>query len=385
MQEIPSIIQAYDATRERGEQSALVTVVHLEGSSYRRPGARMLVTDSGMMTGAISGGCLEGDALRKALLVLNQQQSKLVTYDTSDEDDATIGVQLGCAGVIQVLIEPVNADNPFNPVELLRKATANRQAYVLVTLFALQEKKSVQPGTCMLVEADGSMSCAIAEEPLRQAILEDVDTAFQEQKTLFREYASTGHQLTAFIEYVSPPISLVIIGAGNDAMPLLEIADTLGWETRVADGRPTHAKKERFASACQILVAKPEKVLEQIPIDRRTAFVLMTHNYNYDLAILKALLPTEVPYIGLLGPRKKLDRMLDDLAAEGIALNDTARARLFGPVGLEIGAETAAEIALSITAEIKAFFQGKAGGSLRLKAETIHSREDTLISKKNLP
>lgn len=385
MQEIPSIIQAYDATRERGEQSALVTVVHLEGSSYRRPGARMLVTDTGMMTGAISGGCLEGDALRKALLVLNQQQSKLVTYDTSDEEDATLGVQLGCAGVIQVLIEPVIADNPFNPVELLRKATANRQAYVLVTLFALQEKKSVQPGTCMLVEADGSMSCAIAEEPLRQAILEDVGAAFQEQKTLFREYIAAGHQLTAFIEYVAPPISLVIIGAGNDAIPLLEIADTLGWETRVADGRPTHAKKERFASACQILVAKPEKVLEQIPLDKRTAFVLMTHNYNYDLAILKALLPTDVPYIGLLGPRKKLDRMLDELAAEGIVLDEAARARLFGPVGLEIGAETAAEIALSIAAEIKAFFQGKAGSSLRLKAETIHSREDTLISKKNLP
>ena len=111
MKEIRDIIKAYDEAQKQGKRTALATVVHLEGSSYRRPGARMLVTDDGEMTGAISGGCLEGDALRKALLVLSQQQSRLVTYDTSDEDDAKLGVQLGCNGIVRILFEPIDTNN----------------------------------------------------------------------------------------------------------------------------------------------------------------------------------------------------------------------------------------------------------------------------------
>src|ERR1700690_16126 len=136
MKEIREIIKAYDVAKNAGKKAALAAVVHLNGSSYRRPGARMLVTDEGELTGAISGGCLEGDALRKAMMVLSQQKSKLVTYDTSDEDDATIGIQLGCAGVIQVLFEPINESDTDNPIRLLSKAIATRQKAVLVTLFS---------------------------------------------------------------------------------------------------------------------------------------------------------------------------------------------------------------------------------------------------------
>ncbi|MBZ5858331.1 XdhC family protein [Flavihumibacter profundi] len=384
MKEINSIIEAFDAARESGEKSALVTVVHLEGSSYRRPGARMLVTDEGQMTGAISGGCLEGDALRKALLVLNQQQSKLVTYDTSDEDDATIGVQLGCAGVIQVLMEPINSTDPNNPIELLRKAAAKRQNFVLVTLFALEEKKSIQHGTCLLVEADGTISGNLEDGFLKHTILEDARIALTTQRPAFKNYKSAEHNLTAFIEFEPPPISLVIIGAGNDVMPLVNFADILGWETRVVDGRPTHAKKERFVSACQVLVSKPEHVLEQIPIDEQTVFVLMTHNYNYDLAMLRALLKTKVNYIGALGPKKKLDRMLDEIRAAGTKITAEQLSRVYGPVGLDIGAETAEEIALSVIAEIKAIQAGKTGESLRHKQEAIHSRHETRIEEKRI-
>src|SRR6188768_1046875 len=118
--EIRNILNAYKVAVEQGRQSALATVVHVDGSSYRRPGARMLITDEGQLTGAISGGCLEGDALRKALLVMSQQRSMLVTYDTMDEDDAKLGIGLGCNGIIQVLIEPINPDEPNNPIQLLK-------------------------------------------------------------------------------------------------------------------------------------------------------------------------------------------------------------------------------------------------------------------------
>jgi xanthine/CO dehydrogenase XdhC/CoxF family maturation factor len=385
MKEIREIIKAYDAAVHAGKRSALAAVVHLDGSSYRRPGARMLVTDEGELTGAISGGCLEGDALRKALLVLSQQQSKLVTYDTSDEEDATIGIQLGCAGIIQVLFEPIKAVDPDNPIQLLRKAVAIRQKSVLVTLFSLENKLTEQPGTCLLMEANGNISGRIPYPPeLESFILEDVRAAMVAEQSSFKQFVANDFNVTAFIEFLQPAVSLVVIGAGNDAIPMMQLGDMVGWDVRVVDGRNTHAKPERFASACQILVSKPEKVLEQIPIDNQTVFVMMTHNYNYDLAMLKALLPLKVPYIGMLGPKKKLDRMIDELRADGMEITDEMMEKVYGPVGLEIGAETAEEISLSIIAEIQAILNGKEGGLLRRKVDVIHARDETIIEEKRI-
>ncbi len=384
MKEIREIIRAFDAATKAGKKSALASVVHLNGSSYRRPGARMLVTDEGELTGAISGGCLEGDALRKAMMVLSQQKPKLVSYDTNDEDDATMGIQLGCAGIIQVLFEPIDENDVNNPIRLLQKAIAIRQKAVLVTLFSLEDKKNEQPGTCLLVEENGNISGTISFAELEKDIMDDVQATLQNQSSSFKSYIAPNFSVTAFIEFLQPPVSLVVIGAGNDAIPMMQIADVVGWEVSIIDGRSTHAKPERFVSACQVLVSKPEKVLGQISIDQQTVFVLMTHNYNYDLAMLKALLNRNVTYVGVLGPKKKLDRMLDEMRDEGIAITEDQLKNIYGPVGLEIGGETAEEIALSIIAEIKAVLSGKPGGCLREKQDVIHSRNDTFIEVKNL-
>ena len=383
MKEIREIIKTYDAAKNAGKKSALAAVVHLNGSSYRRPGARMLVTDEGELTGAISGGCLEGDALRKAMMVLSQQKSKLVTYDTSDEDDATIGIQLGCAGVIQVLFEPINENDVNNPIQLLSKAMALRQKAVLVTLFSLEDKKNEQPGTCLLLEENGNISGHIPFPEINNEIMSDVHEAMKHQNSSFKNYTRDDVHITAFIEFLQPPVSLVIVGAGNDALPLMQMADITGWDVRIVDGRNTHAKPERFVSACQVIVSKPGEVLEQIEIDSQTVFVLMTHNYNYDLAMLKALLVRDVTYVGLLGPKKKLDRMLDEIREEGTEINEEQLKNIYGPVGLEIGAETAEEIAISIIAEIKAVLSGKPGGSLREKQDTIHPSNDIFVEVKN--
>jgi xanthine/CO dehydrogenase XdhC/CoxF family maturation factor len=382
MKERKEIVKAYDAAVQSGKNVALASVVHLEGSSYRRPGARMLVNDEGELTGAISGGCLEGDALRKAMYALSQQRSMLVTYDTSDEDDMTIGIQLGCAGMIQVLFEPIDPTKQDNPIQLMRKALAIRQQAVMVTLFNLSNKHADQPGTCLLMESNGTISGAIPIQGMEKMVMEDVQLVMWNKKSLFREYQADGISMTAFIEFLQPAISLVVVGAGNDAVPMMQIADTLGWDVRVVDGRNTHARPERFVAACQVLVAKPEAVLDQLHIDSSTVFVMMTHNYNYDLSMLKALLSTQVPYIGMLGPQKKLDRMLDELRQDGIQLDDAMLAKVHGPSGLEIGAETPEEIALSIIAEIQAVMAGKAGGMLKDKPGVIHEREDTRIEKK---
>lgn len=345
MKELLEIVNAYDAARQAGKYCVLATVVHVEGSSYRRPGARMLVLDDGLMIGAISGGCLEGDALKKALLTFTDHQNRLVTYDTSDEDDATVGIQLGCEGIIQVLFEFINYDNSSNPIELIRKAIATRQKSVLISLFDLKNKKGPQKGTIFVYQLDEYNQLPENKKAWPSDVL---------------------------VQNIEPTISLVIIGAGNDAIPLMQMATILGWEVTIVDGRQTHAKQDRFINACQVLVSKPEKVLEQITVDHRTCFVLMTHNYQYDLQMIKALLPLDIPYIGLLGPKKKYNRIIEDLNKESVRTSEKDLAKIYGPTGLAIGAETSEEIASSIIAEIQAVLNHQTGSMLKWKETQIH-------------
>jgi xanthine/CO dehydrogenase XdhC/CoxF family maturation factor len=374
MKEIREIINAYNKASKNKKRLALATLVNLNGSSYRRPGARMIVDEEGQLTGAISGGCLEGDALRKAVFCIHTQTPKLVVYDTSDEEDATIGIQLGCSGIIQVLFEPIDETDPLNPIELLKKAIQKRQNTVLVTLYASKIKKGDTVGTSMLLEDSGKFHNNSTFQLVPETLMQDIKETLTVKKSTFKSYQHNDKTFNAFLSFISPPVSLVIVGAGNDAIPLQSIAETLGWEVTIVDGRHTYAKLKRFSSACQIIVSKPEQVLQQIPMDEKTVFVLMTHNYNYDYAILKALLGENVPYIGALGPKKKLDNMIKDLQAENIFLNERQKNILYGPIGLEIGAETPAEIALSITAEIMSVMNNKKGGSLRNLSTEIHPR-----------
>ncbi|SHH61047.1 XdhC family protein [Flavobacterium defluvii] len=176
----------------------------------------------------------------------------------------------------------------------------------------------------------------------------------------------------ALIEYINPPISLVIAGAGNDVQPLVKMASILGWKITIGDGRATHATEKRFPKADYLKTVKAEDFLEDIKIDDQTYFVLMTHNYKYDLAVLKLLLETNCQYIGILGPKTKLNRMLDDLQNEGINISEEQLDRIYSPIGLDIGAETSEEIALSIVSEIKAFSTGRTGTSLKYKTGKIH-------------
>ena len=302
MKEIHDIIKAFDETQKMKMRSALATVVHVEGSSYRRPGARMLIREDGQLTGAISGGCLERDALKKAFMVMLEQKSKLVTYDTNDEDDAKLGIGLGCNGIIQVLIEPINLSDPNNPIQLLKSIIASRQQKVLVTLFSLQKEHREQYGTCLLVSEDGNI---IGDPPyLKDVLLTDARKVLLSKQSSFRNYVTHNINQTAFIELILPTVHTVVIGAGNDVIPLVKMADLLGWETTVIDGRPDYADKKRFVSACQVIISRPENALDKLTIDDQTVFLLMTHNYNYDLAMLRALLKRKVVYIGSLGQEK---------------------------------------------------------------------------------
>ncbi|OOQ62213.1 XdhC family protein [Mucilaginibacter pedocola] len=372
MKELQEIINAFDAAQAHGKQTALATVVHVEGSSYRRAGARMLVTDDGQLTGAISGGCLEGDALRKARLVMAEQKPMLVTYDTTDDDDAKLGVGLGCNGIIQILIEPINPEDSNNPIALLRPILANRENAVVITVFNMNDRQQRQYGTCMLVNANGTYT---GNRP--QGIVTDELAVYALQVLQFGDQYNkiyrNANGYTCFIELLQPAIALVIAGAGNDALPLIQMAKVLGWHVTLADGRANYVTAARFPSADTLITARPDELLPQLTIDARTVFMLMTHNFNYDMSLLKNLLPLAVKYIGILGPKKRLSRMLAELA--GVEAEDEIAipANVYGPAGLNLGSEDAGEIALSIIAQIQGVMNNKDAQPLREKGY-IHER-----------
>ncbi|BDW94235.1 xanthine dehydrogenase [Flagellimonas marinaquae] len=381
MRELDMIISKYQELRLQEIRCILATVVHVEGSSYRRAGARMLVDEYGNITGAISGGCLEGDALRKALFTLDQQENKLVTYDTSDEDDAVIGAQLGCNGIIQVLFEPINYTDENNPCELLRTVTEQEVPMAVTVVFDL-DKSQQQLGTSLVADENQAVSGRQLPEELQQALLVKSREVINENASCFAELTTEEKTHFVFIQIHQPPVKLILVGAGNDAQTLAQQADLLGWKVTVIDGRPTHANKERFVGSCQVIVTKPEETLKNINIDQRTCLVLMSHNYNYDLAVLKLLLGNaETPYIGILGPLKKYNRMLNELLDEDIEVSKEDLAKIHAPVGLEIGAETPAEIGLSILVEIQSVLTNKGARPLKQKTEPIHDTKQNQFQK----
>ena len=381
MRDLDVIIKKYQELKSQNVRCILATVVHVEGSSYRRAGARMLVDEYGNITGAISGGCLEGDALRKAFFALDRQENKLVTYDTSDEEDVVIGAQLGCNGIIQVLFEPINYTEENNPCELLKAITEQEVPMAISVVFDL-DKTQHQQGTILVTDENEAVLGQQISKDLQQALLLKGKEVINENASYFAEVTTEEKTHFAFIQRHQPPVKLVFVGAGNYAQILAQQADLLGWKVTVTDGRPTHANKERFVGSCQVIVTKPEETLKNINIDNRTCFVLMSHNYNYDLSVLKLLLGNpETPYIGILGPLKKYERMLNELADESLEVSKEDLAKIHAPVGLEIGAETPAEIGLSILAEIQSVLTNKGARPLKQKTEPIHDTKQNQFQK----
>src|ERR1700761_8488284 len=195
MKELIDIVASYERAVKEKKKTALATIVLVEGSAYRRAGARMLITEDGQLTGAISGGCLEGDALRKARMVILQQEPLLVTYDTMDDDDAKLGVGLGCNGIIHILIEPID-DSKTNPITLLKAVISSKSYSVLVTVFSIEDRKAPQPGSCLCM-ADGKILMnGFDALPYKNELLEDAQNALNNQRSSVTAYEG----YTAFVE-----------------------------------------------------------------------------------------------------------------------------------------------------------------------------------------
>ncbi|MGI4834177.1 MAG: XdhC family protein [Janthinobacterium lividum] len=372
MTELQRLFIAYDQHRTAQRPCALATVVEVLGSAYRRPGARMLVTEDGELTGAISGGCLEGDARQRARRAIFQGEPALVTYDTRDEEDPRHGLGPGCQGVVRILLEPLDFKNSDNPLEILRGFAQHPAPAVLATVFETDASglKAAVGQRVLLSEAGVVRGTPLLAAPLAEA----ARATLAERRPQILTIETDAGPVRASLEMLLPPLRLVVYGAGNDAQPLVHLAGSLGWHITVVDGRPNLATAARFPEAAEVRVV-PVRELEAAVPDPLAYHVLLSHNYAYDLAALQTLLASPAPYIGLLGPRLKAQRLLDELDTFPAEQVQQLRERLHSPVGLDLGSETPEEIALAIVAEIQAQHNGRQGRPLRERAGTVHVPE----------
>jgi xanthine dehydrogenase accessory factor len=381
MNEARALVEAFDAACDRGERCALATVVSVEGSSYRRPGARMLVCEGGASTGTISAGCLEADVVEHAKRVIVGGAPKLVEYDTaSTGDEMAWGLGLGCNGVVRVLVEPLAPGSAY--VEALRRSgEAHAAPLTVATVYRHTPPESapaaprIEPGARLFFNGEGEVG--------REKLCDEAAALLEgEVRALARggftsgahAYEADGGAVKVFVETLLPPVPLVVFGAGHDALPVVELARGLGWQTEVVDPQARPASRARFAAADRVTLARPEEVAAQVSITPRTLTLLMSHNYSHDLALLRFLLASPARYVGVMGPRKRTERMLSELAAgEDLFRPEEADlARLYAPAGLDIGANAPAEIAVSIIAEMRAVLGGRRGGMLRERRGSIH-------------
>ncbi len=333
MKELQAIVRALLAPTTG--KTVLATLVTVEGSSYRRPGARLLIAAGGLTFGSISGGCLEEDVLARAKRVMATGQAETVVYDTTRENDLVWGVGLGCHGVVNVVIERLPP----------------RPAWAV----ALDENITVRRSTAL-------------------AIVHTASTTVPLGTRLAAELPADAIPVTGvFLNIVPPLTALVIFGAGDDAQPLARLAHELGWHVTVADPRPAFATSPRFPTAERLVVAPAAELAGRSSLDPGTLAVVMTHHYVHDVPLLRTLLPQPLAYLGLLGPKKRAAKILADLAGEGVVLTPAQHARLHAPVGLDLGADSPAQVALAIIAEMQASLSGRDARPLRQRTRPIHS------------
>jgi xanthine/CO dehydrogenase XdhC/CoxF family maturation factor len=370
LSEIAEVLRAIESLSARGERMALATIVAVKGSSYRQPGARLLVPEAGPMVGNISGGCLEGEVQEAAREVMETGTPRLLTFDLTADDEAVWGWGLGCNGVIDVFVEP--AERAAEVARALRQALEEERPIAHVTVVE-SAAPAMKPGAHMVVHPDGRREGTLGSPDDDDLVFaHEAERAIQERVSEVVPISSREGEVRAFVEVLEPPPRVLVCGAGHDAIPVVRLAAGLGWRVTVADDREAFLSTDRFPEAADLVHTKPDMLAGAMELDRRTHAVVMTHNFLRDLDYLRSLLGTDVSYIGMLGPRARLERLLENLARDGVRPSAEDLAKIHGPAGLDLGADGPEEIAAAIVAEILAVQRGREAGFLRERKGSIH-------------
>jgi xanthine dehydrogenase accessory factor len=371
MKELQAILEKIEKFAP-GETAILATVVDVQGSGYRRPGARMLIDADGRAIGTVSGGCLEADVLERAKKVLETGEAIVITYDTTKDENSLFGLGMGCRGIVRILLEPIEKDNTL--AITFRQVLEYRWRQSIATM--ISSSRAVTGGRFFYsaVEQFDSENLPNDVESLEK-LQGDLLAFFQACKAPeVRHYKIGDDEFELFFENINPPLNFLLFGAGFDALPLVRFAKELGWRVTVIDRRPAFANVERLPEADEIIVSNIDEISDSIFADENSAAVVMTHNYERDRTILRRLLKSQCRYVGALGPKKRTEKILAELAADGAEFPQENLSKLHAPVGLDIGADSPEAIALAVVAEIQAILKNREGGFLRNRTGSIYDR-----------
>jgi xanthine dehydrogenase accessory factor len=350
---IAPLLPLYEREQRAGRALALAVVVHTEGSTYRKPGALMLITADGEYAGLLSGGCLESDLLERAQQVMASGEARLVTYETGGSDDLLWGLGVGCEGTMQILLLRVGPQNGWQPLSLFAAAHQRHERVAAAVVIASPDT-ALPAGSIFL--ADARAEGDLAPRPAHDAIQDLLAQALASRRT--SALGGSSQPLWVLAMPLALPPRLLLLGGGPDVQPVVEFAARLGWLVTVYDHRSAYAKAARFPQATRVILGRPEALGETIDVEAYDAAVVMSHHLLSDLAYLRALSGSRIPYLGQLGPASRRDKLLADLGADAAGLNG----RLHAPIGLNIGGRAPESVALSIVAEIHAQLHEASGG-----------------------
>lgn len=352
---VNQIIRTFDAWRGDGQPLVLATVYETIGSTYSKAGHRILIAASGQYQGLVSGGCLEGDLAERARTVVETKQALPVTYDMRGEADELFGLGVGCDGLIRVLLQPLLPSQDYQPfASIARHLLANRPAAVATVIQSA--RPGVSPGATVIVQA-GSRETWNVDQTVADELAKESERTLGSGEAHFAKDESG---LSVLYASLKPVPKLLLLGAGLDAIPLVNMAADLGWRVTVVDHRPAYLERGGFERAEQAIHVIPRTLAATVPLAEFDAIIVMSHHLVTDRTYLSQLADVTARYIGVLGPRARKDRLLAGLGEMGSAL----RRKLKGPVGLDIGADSPESIALSILAELQATLSGATAKSL---------------------
>lgn len=339
------LLPLFERERAAGRALALGVLVRTEGSTYRKPGALILISAAGEYAGLISGGCLEGDLREHARAVITSGAARIASYDTRGPDDLLWGLGLGCEGAMQILLLRVGPESGWQPMVCLANALAARTP-TAIGVVVESARADLPPGSTAL--PTGTAGAHVPPALTAPAVQAALQHSAASGEACWVEHASA----RLFVWPLALPPRILLLGAGPDAAPVVDLAARLGWKVTLADHRPAYAVADHFPGAEEVRLLRAEEIGAALDLDSFSAAVVMSHHLPTDLIYLRALAASRIRYVGLLGPARRRERLLAELDTAAAPL----RARLYAPIGLPLGGRSPESVALSIVAQLHAFF-----------------------------
>ena len=341
-----NLLKSFDEWRKQQQALVLASVYETAGSTYSKTGARMLINFDGDYQGMLSGGCLEGDLAERARAVITSGTAQMVSYDLGLNDEELWGLGIGCDGLMRIFLQPLRAENNYAPFVAIARAYEGDHPELAATVL-VSDQDGIEPGAT-LVTADENVELFGLTDDAAKDLLAESKAALADNMSLTRQVQIGDAKATVLFALIKPRPRLLVLGAGLDAEPVTRLAAELGWHITVIDHRPAYIEKGSFDDADKVICCPADEMADVVDLAKFNTTIVMSHHLATDRSYLAQLSKSDIQYIGLLGPKDRRRRLLEDLGDDAGDLEG----RLHGPAGLDIAAVGPAAIALSILAEM---------------------------------